>query len=305
MRQPPKPGPKSRNPPSRLPPARRASTGPNWTIVVGAAVVIAFIIGGLFAVSRLSGGGAATAPEAPVSDTVLKDLSGIPWSEANQIGQGTAQNHWIAVRSTPLRGPSGRPEVLYIGAEFCPYCAAERWALVITLDRFGSLSGLKTTTSASDDVFPSTPTFSFLGATYSSQFIDFSSVELTTNQKVNGRYAPLQTPTAQQTQILNQLDAPPYVPADSAGSIPFVSAANQYILTGASYDPGLLDNKTWDAIAASLSDPSTDLAKSIIGGANLDTAAVCLATGDQPGDVCGQAAIKNFEAGLAKQAVPK
>ena len=38
-----------------------------------------------------------------------------------------------------LTGPSGSPELFYYGAEYCPYCAAERWSVVIALSRFGTL----------------------------------------------------------------------------------------------------------------------------------------------------------------------
>ena len=36
----------------------------------------------------------------------------------------------------------GKPEIFYEGAEPCPYCAAERWAFIIALARFGTWSGL-------------------------------------------------------------------------------------------------------------------------------------------------------------------
>src|SRR5215471_17073708 len=32
----------------------------------------------------------------------------------------------------------GKPEMLYIGAEYCPYCAAMRWSMAVALSRFGT-----------------------------------------------------------------------------------------------------------------------------------------------------------------------
>jgi len=32
--------------------------------------------------------------------------------------------------------------VVYIGAEYCPYCAVERWPLIVALNRFGTLTNL-------------------------------------------------------------------------------------------------------------------------------------------------------------------
>jgi thiol-disulfide isomerase/thioredoxin len=269
-------------------------------------VVIA-VVAGLVAFRLLGGSHSQLAADTgqPVPAAVLQDLTSVPPAVVNQVGLGQAQNRYVAIRASALKGPDGKPEVLYVGAEYCPYCAAERWSMVVALSRFGSFGGLETMTSAADDVFPSTPTFTFVHASYQSQYVDFSTLELTTNQKVNGSYAPLQTPTPNQQQLLNTYDAPPYVPADSAGSIPFVDVANQYVLAGATYSPAVLDGKTWDQIAASLGDPNSDIAKSVIGGANLMTAAVCQATNNQPGDVCGQPAIKSIATTLAGQPVPK
>ena len=58
---------------------------------------------------------------------------------------------WAAAQATsapttitgaPLTS-GGKPEMLYIGAEYCPYCAAERWAMIVALSRFGTFSGLR------------------------------------------------------------------------------------------------------------------------------------------------------------------
>ncbi len=38
----------------------------------------------------------------------------------------------------------GKPEVLFVGAEFCPFCAAERWPLIVALSRFGRFTALTT-----------------------------------------------------------------------------------------------------------------------------------------------------------------
>jgi hypothetical protein len=80
-----------------------------------------------------------------------------------------------------------------MGAEFCPYCAAQRWALVVALSQFGTFSGLTATHSTTTDVYPDTKTFSFYGSTYTSTSLDFTSVELESNQVSGNSYATLQT----------------------------------------------------------------------------------------------------------------
>ena len=85
-----------------------------------------------------------------------------------------------------LRGADGKPEITYVGAEYCPYSAAERWALAVALSRFGTFSHLSGTHSSSTDVYPNTQTLSFYGSSYSSPYVDFQAVEEATNQQVGG-----------------------------------------------------------------------------------------------------------------------
>ena len=185
--------------------------------------------------------------------------------------------------SSILKDEDGKPIVTYVGAEYCPYCAAERWALAVALSRFGTFTNLSATHSASNDVYPNTQTLSFYGSSYSSPYVDFQPVEEATNQVVNGSYQTLQTPTAAQTALLTKYD--------SAGSIPFLDIANKYVVTGSSYSPQVLQGLSRDQIAAQLSDPSSAVAQAIDGTANDITAAICNVTGNQPSSVCNAPAI--------------
>jgi hypothetical protein len=194
--------------------------------------------------------------------------------------------------------------VTYIGAEYCPYCAAERWALIAALGRFGTFSGLKLSHSAADDVYPNTATFSFVGSTNTSQYLELSPVELQSNVRSGNSYPVLQTPTPAQINLLQTYDMPPYVPPPSSGSIPFIDFANQYIVSGASYDVGLLRGMTQEQIAAKLADPSTPQAQAILGSANTLIAATCSATDDAPADVCRLAAVQSLKATLGAIPVP-
>lgn len=179
-----------------------------------------------------------------------------------------------------LVGADGKPQILFVGAEYCPYCAAERWALVVALSRFGSFGGLKSTHSSSTDVYPETQTLSFYGSRYSSPRLDFSSVELTTNQAVAGRYRTLQRLTPDEQSVLDTYDRAPYT--SQPGAIPFIDVANRFVMIGASYDPAVLQGKSIAQIATSLSHPSSPIAQAIDGTANLLVSAISAATGVQP-----------------------
>jgi hypothetical protein len=178
--------------------------------------------------------------------------------------------------------------VLYIGAEYCPYCAAERWAMIAALSRFGTFNGLSTIRSAARDgsgtaePFPNTATWTFAKASYASKYLTFTPVEQFTNipDKSTGGYTPLMTLTAAQQALLQKYDGA------NQGAIPFIDYGNKYMSVGASYDPGVLKGLTWSQIATDLHTPSSPVALAALGAANYATAAICGITNDQPATAC-------------------
>jgi hypothetical protein len=182
--------------------------------------------------------------------------------------------------------------VLYVGAEYCPYCAAERWAMVVALSRFGTFSGLGQTASSANDVHPSTATLSFHGSSFTSSTLSFTGVETQSNEIANGGYAALDTLSAEDEKLFQTYDSPPYVDSASAGSIPFVDIGGKYLISGASYDAQLLQGKTHQDIASALSDPSSPIAQGVDGTANVITAAICTTTSDAPAAVCSSAGVQ-------------
>ena len=200
----------------------------------------------------------------------------------------------------------GKPAILYVGAEFCPFCAAERWAMVIALSRFGTFSNLHLMRSSATDYAPNTPTFTFYGSRYQSAYVDFEPVELTTNKaNASGNYPPLQKPTAFQSSLLNKYDAPPYVPSQSAGDIPFVDIANHYLQVGSAFDPTLLDGRSWQAIAnaaviAAKTGQTTGVGAQIVRAANALTRAICETDGGKPVAVCTAKGVVSALSGVKK-----
>src|SRR5579871_3821571 len=153
--------------------ARQASASPVPIVALAAGAII-FIIGGLI-VAKLVTGGAPAAQDTggAVSPTVAQELANVPWTVGNSVGKGSATGLPSPVSGEPLRGAGGQPQIAYFGAEYCPFCAAQRWAMIVALDRFGTFSNLHTARSASDDVYASTPTFSFYGSSFQSDYVDF------------------------------------------------------------------------------------------------------------------------------------
>jgi hypothetical protein len=270
----------------------RAETRNRLLLAIGSVVVVVAIVL-VFAFVKLGAkGAAATAgPTGAALATVISDVTGVPASTLAAVGGGpTSGNGRVAaptaLANQPALTQNGKPLMVYVGAEYCPYCAAERWAMAVALSRFGTFSNLGTTHSDPGDVFPSTRTLTFYKSSYTSQYLVFSPAEqLDVNKK------PLQALTAQQQTLLAKYDAPPYVASSSQGAIPFIDIGNKYLVSGASYSPQVLQGKSWAQIAAALSNPSSPIAKSVNGAANMLTAAICKVTNNLPANVCAAAPI--------------
>jgi hypothetical protein len=245
-------------------------------IVVVVVVVLAFVV---FGGHGSSGGKAPTAPTGSTLAQTISKVTTVPVSTSDAVGTGNVTSPPTTI-SGPALTSGGKPEMLYMGAEY--------WSMVVALSRFGTFTGLQTTHSAAADgagnaePFPNTATWTFAHSTYTSKYLTFTPVEMNTNipDKATGSYTTLQTPTKEQQDLINKYDA-----ADQ-GAIPFIDFGDKYVSIGASYDPGVLSGLTWSQIATDLHDPNSAVAKSVLGAANYLTASICGLTHNQPADVC-------------------
>jgi thiol-disulfide isomerase/thioredoxin len=295
--------------------ARRAERRRRILIATGSVVVVVAVVLTFVLIKITSKPGtAAAASEGPTGAALaklVKQVTGVPQStldavgggavNSSDVGPGTNSNpDYLASVSGSSLTLNGKPEMLYIGAEYCPFCAAERWAMIISLSRFGTFSGLSTIHSSSTDTDPNTPTWTFYGSTYTSKYLSFVSVEETRNYRVGnsttGNYVTLQTPTSAEESLINQYDAGT---GGQGGSIPFIDIGNKYVEVGnlEGYGPTTLTGLSWSQIGADLSNPSSAVAKGIEGSANYLTAAICKLTNNQPATAC-TAAVKALEAKL-------
>ncbi len=249
------------------------------SVVVVIAIVVAFVVikvsGG-----KTSGGGSSSVTGTTLPASVQKDITSVPASTLDKVGIGSVTSYNPAaigpVSNSPLTS-NGKPEMLYIGAEFCPYCAAERWAMAIALSRFGTFTTpLRGIHSSSTDVYPNTPTLTYYQAKYSSPYLVFTPVE-----NENRDHGPLQNTTAQQQALWVKYDS-----SDGSTGYPFIDFGNKYVLKAPTYDPQVLAGMSWAQVAAALHNPSSAVAQGADGSANLITAAICKMTGGKPGSVC-------------------
>jgi hypothetical protein len=287
------------------PPARSGRPAGLFTwLAIGLVVVVVVALVVVKALSGSSTPASGSSSFQAANPTTVAQLTGVPASVFNTVGVTSP----IAQVTPPqvlknqpelfATNASGKklPEILYIGAEYCPYCAAQRWSTIIALSRFGKWSGLGNMSSYSGDVYPNTPTFTFVKAKYTSQYVNFTSVEGYADylNAAKSFYAVLQTPTAAESAELKKYDTPKYVTgltASEAGSIPFMSFANKFLVAGASYSPTTLAGSTRANIAAALDNATSPVTEAIIASANYQTAAICTLTNQKPGNVCASAGV--------------
>ena len=221
---------------------------------------------------------AAAVPTA-TDPAVARLVTTVPGTTFDRVGSGTATG-LKATTGQPLLMKNGKPELLYMGGQYCPFCAAERWAIAAAVSRFGILSGLRFIHSSPTDYAPNTPTLSFDRAHYSSRYLSFVPVEWygeKPDPSTPFGHVYFQHPTTEEQALFSKY---------SGESLPFVDIGNQYLVPQAQYAPTALAGLTWAQVAAALHHPSSGVASDIDGAANQITAAICKLTQGQPGGVC-------------------
>jgi len=294
--------------PAGRPPAGRSISprGPqrsglsSRTIAIGAVSLVVVVVVALIAV-KVTGGSSSSSSSSgalhppavtTASVSVLKDMESVPTSVQDSVGA------WSSVGISGLTSPSietgqpmlhlgssSLPAALYIGGEFCPYCAATRWALLLAFSKFGTFTGVDETTSSPWDSYPDTPTFTFVHAHYTSSYINFEPIEYlgqdTDGLDTHGILTPL---TAAQQHV--------YSKYDTQEGVPFVDIANKEFVLGAPIDPQLLAGMTQGQVAAQLDNAKSQVTEAIVGTANDLIAGVCSVDGQQPGPVCSTGGVQ-------------
>jgi len=225
----------------------------------------------------------------PVSSS---DMTSLIAAAAPPYGSGGSSLDSIIRNATGSITSNGKPIVLFIGEEGCPYCAEMRWSLVLALLRFGNFTNLAYMTSEFDGT--DFPTFSFIGSTYTSKYVVLQSYE------VEDRFAnPLQTMPSNYTSIFSSLGV--------SGGVPFVDFGGHYYTPEAllplsipgytdyvDYLSALFGSSNWDQVISGINTGNT-LGSVIKAGANVITATICKAItaagGVPPSNVCQQSPI--------------
>jgi len=210
-------------------------------------------------------------PVTPNDIATLRQISSTPYGPTSPSMLSSVKT----VNGVPFTA-GGKPIVVYIGADYCMYCAAQRWSIVLTLMRFGNFSGLEYMSSspAEGDL----PTFTFSSAHYTSKYVVFQGFE---QQDRNSQ--PLQTVPTNYTTLFSKYGS----------AYPFLNFGDTYVISGALWSPALLAGSNYTSVYSAVKANST-LGSEIKAGANVLTALICKLTDDKPAAVCGQPPITSI-----------
>jgi hypothetical protein len=261
--------------------ARKARMRRNRAVGIWAVVFVIVVVICLVVVSSLGGVGTPSGSSSPASGTtvspaILSRLQSIPLKTL--VG---APGGGLDVRPAGIRDPrltsGGKPELLYIGAEFCPVCATERWAMYVALSKFGTFvpqPGEIHSALRDGDI----QTLTFYRTKFVSRYLTFTPVETTTNEPEGDYYVNLQKPTATQLQLWK---------SHTGESFPWLDFGGVKELSSAQYDPSELEGMTFDGIASQIGDNSTVVGADVDASAKVLIQTICSTlTSNKPQAVC-------------------
>lgn len=169
----------------------------------------------------------------------------------------------------------GKLFVFFMGAEYCPYCAAERWAIVRSLQKFGQWDGLKQTISAArDEPFLNLPTYDFTKATYTSPHIEFVAREIKDRE-----FNPLQKLLKTEEKLLRKFNP--------KKEIPFLLIAGRFSQIGSGFTPKIFIGHTFRQTETELKKVESEIRKTIDDEANIISALLCVS--GLPPELCKEA----------------
>lgn len=221
---------------------------------------------------------------------VGKSVPGLPASASS----ASAYSSTLLTRPGTLNAVSGphltrggKPEILYVATEYCPYCAMENWPLIVALSRFGQFTGVTTSRSPEFEHIAPIDSWTFYGSRYTSAYLSFVPVERYSNVLVNVKASPNASTSYRELQQLTPAQQAIVARYDKSDSTPFLDFGNRAVQIGSGpIPPQLMTGKSWPQLAAALRQPKTDLGAALLNEADSLTAVLCRLTGNRPAAAC-------------------
>ena len=251
-------------------------------IAAGLAIMAASTVTACASPASSTGTGAQVSPAVA---KLVDEVTGIPFTASDQNSAVVP-----LARASTLRGPAltegGKPEVLYIYAQFCPYCGTENWALLIALGRFGTFAGVNESRSANYPPIPPIDTWTFYGSSYTSSYLAFVPVETYSNVLVSPKANPLEATSYRLVQKLTPAEQAVFDKVDKLHATPLTDFGGKSELVGSPVSPFPLENLSWSQLVTALRAHRGTAAGQIIGAADAITADLCVLTGNKPASAC-------------------
>jgi thiol-disulfide isomerase/thioredoxin len=185
---------------------------------------------------------------------------------------------------------NGKLFIFFMGAEYCPYCAAERWAIVRALSKYGQWSGLKQTMSAArDEPFLNLPTYDLTEATYSSPNIEFVSREIKDRE-----FKPLQKLLKTDEKLVRK--------CNPEKTIPFLLIGGRFMQVEAGFSPKIFIGHTFRQTETELKKIESDIRKTIDDEASIISALMCVV--GLPAELCKETGIAGLVAQINSKLSP-
>jgi len=206
----------------------------------------------------------------------------IPWRRAQAMSkQPKVLGKFVEVSKDAMRR-SGKLLVFFMGAEYCPYCAAERWSIVRGLQKFGQWDGLKQTISAArDEPFLNLPTYDFTKATYTSPHIEFVAREVKDRE-----FKPLQKLLKTEEKLVRKFNP--------KKEIPFLLVGGRFMQIGPGFTPKIFIGHTFRQTETELKKVESEIRKTIDDEANIIAALLCVS--GLPPELCKETGLAELVA---------
>ena len=286
-------------------PRRAWAIGRRGRLVL-AGVCALLAVGGTLVGLRLSSSG----PADPALAGLINEVTTVRVNELGSGGAGTYSGELLSPESSadsvsssnllfdgfpsptgakgrPLSS-GGKPEVLYVANEYCPFCTAQSWPLIIALSRFGEFSGLGTSRSPTFDKIPPIDGWTFYGSSYKSPYLAFAPVETYSNVLVSPKADPGDPTSYRRLQRLTPAEQAVVHEFDGQGQTPFIDFGGTATALGSDIIPATLAGLTWSQIAADLRRPASTAGAAILLSAAVLTAELCQLTRDRPATACSK-----------------
>jgi hypothetical protein len=284
-------------------PRRSWAIGRRSRLVLAVAGVCALLaVGGTLTGLRLASHG----PADPALARLITEVTTVPVSAdggsysgalppESSAANSASSSIGLFVGSPSPTGPNGRPlssdgkpEVLYVATEYCPYCVANSWPLIVALSRFGEFSGLSVSRSPTFENVPPIDGWTFYGSSYKSPYLAFAPVETYSNVLVNRTADADNAKSYRKLQRLTTAEQAVFHEFDSGGRTPFIDFGGTATAVGTDIIPSTLAGLTWSQIAADLRRPDSGAGSAILFTAGTLTSELCQLTGGRPAATCSK-----------------